>query len=60
MVSNFDIQMRVKFCSKHKEFYDKKVRVGEKRYIDPNALVELIKEAETCVECIWGIIFGSE
>lgn len=59
-MDDFDIQMQVKFCSKHRKIYLWKVRAGTKNLINPTALVELWREAEECLDCVWETKFGEK
>lgn len=60
-MDNFDIRMEVKLCSKHKAIYEKLVLVkleSGRKCIRPKALLDLWKEAETCLDCEWQTRFG--
>lgn len=63
MIEMYDIRMEVIFCRKHKEVFDKKVKlklsdgsVG----INSSKVIELWMKSEYCVYCKWKTTFDSE
>jgi hypothetical protein len=65
-----DLIMKVRFCPKHKEWFDEKVtRLFDRKYatkdnpngnlISPAHLSLLMKEAEVCPDCQWQTLFPS-
>lgn len=61
-MSDYDIQMKVKLCSKHRKFFDSKVRctLKKKDYIKPENLANLLEEINLCLDCEWETKFGKE
>ena len=61
MSNKYDVRMEVKFCDKHKKYYEKNVEVkldNNELGIRLSELCSIWEEAINCIECKWKTLFG--